>query len=146
MATATALDAVTAALTGVRTALLADGTLPGLLGDGLKIVTGAPSSYPCPYISVDARANDWSTATEDGQECLIDLNVWTQPPTQTPETGLGRQIMALCRQILHTAALSLPSPFHCVQCRVENQIGPYRDPDGTTLHGVVSLRILVDHT
>lgn len=146
MTAAAPLDAAYAALAGVRTALLADAALAGMLGDGLKIVTAAPSSYPCPFISMDLRANDWSTATEDGQEIALDLNVWTQPASQTPETGSGRAIMARCRALLHTATLTLDAPFHAVLCRVENEIGPYRDPDGATLHGVVSLRIVVDHT
>lgn len=145
MAASDPLDASTAALSAVRLALLADSWLNTTLAGTLKIVTGAPSSYPTPFISMDVRSNDWSTATEDGQEVLIDLNVWTQPASQTPETATGRAIMAKCRTLLHTAALSLTAPFHLAQCRVDNELGPYEDPDGATLHGVVSLRLLIDH-
>ena len=146
MATATALDATTAVLTAIRTAILADGTLSSTLAGSLQVMTAAPSSYPAPFISMDVRSNDWSTATEDGQEIFVDLNVWTQPASLTPEMASNRTIMDRLRQILHTATLSLSAPFHAVQCRVENQIGPYEDPDGATMHGVVSLRLLVDHT
>jgi hypothetical protein len=131
-------------MTAVRTALLADATLPGLLA-GLKIVDKAPSSHPTPYISMNVRSADWSTASEDGQEFHIDLDVWHEPSSQTPETGTARQIMAIVRSTLHTATLSLASPYHAVLIRVENEVGPFRDPDGATLHGVVSLRALVDH-
>jgi hypothetical protein len=146
MTASAAADAVFATLAAIRTVLLADSTLSGWLAGDLKIVTAAPSSYPAPFISLAPRANDWSTATEDGQEVVVDLNIWTQPLSQTPETANGRSIMGRCRELLHTAALSMASPFHCVQCRVENEVGPYQDPDGATLHGVVTVRVLVDHT
>lgn len=144
MAASLPLDAARALIAAVRTVLLADSTLSSLL-EGQKIVSMAPSSHPTPYISIADRSADWSTATEDGQEIQLDLNIWHQPDSQTPEAGRARAIMALCRQILHTATPSLAAPFHCVQIRVENEIGPYRDPDGSTLHGVVSIRALVDH-
>jgi hypothetical protein len=131
-------------MSGVRAALLANSTLSGQLV-GQKVVSMAPSSHSTPYISIAHRSNDWSTATEDGQEVLLDINVWHQPDSQTPEAGTARAIMALCRQILHTADLTLAEPFHCVLIRVINEIGPYRDPDGRTLHGVVSIRALVEH-
>ena len=139
-------DATYAALAAVRTALLADATISSTLAGPLQIVTGAPSSYPTPFISMAPQASDWSTATEDGQEVVIDLNVWTQAASQTAETATGRAIMARCRSVLHTASLSLAAPFHCVQCRVDNEVGPYMDPDGATLHGVVTVHLLVDHT
>jgi len=145
MAASQPLDAGSSLIAAVRSALLANSALAGLL-KGQKIVSMAPSSHPTPYISIAHRSNDWSTATEDGQEVLLDLNVWHQPESQTPEPGTVRAIMAFCRQTLHTANLSLAAPFHCVLIRVTNEIGPFRDPDGATLHGVVSVRALVDHT
>lgn len=144
MTAGTALDATYALKAAIRTALLADSYLNSTLV-GLKIVDDAPAGQSTPYISFDTRSNDWSTASEDGQEVLLDLNVWTQAASQTPETGLGRDIMAAVRRVLHTASLVLASPFHSVLIRVDNMIGPYRDPDGATTHGVVSIRALVDH-
>jgi len=146
MAASDPLDATFAVLAAIRAALLADATLNSTLAGSLKVMTGAPSSYPCPFISMTPHAADWSTATEDGQEVVIDLNVWTQAASQTAETATGRTIMASCRALLHTASLSLAAPYHTVQCRVDNQVGPYLDPDGATLHGVVTVRVLVDHT
>lgn len=144
MTAGTALDATYALKAAVRAALLADSYLNSTLV-GTKIVDDAPAGQATPYISIDTRSNDWSTSTEDGQEILLDLNVWTQAASQTPETGLGRDIMAAVRRALHTASLSLAAPFHSMLIRVENMIGPYRDPDGTTMHGVVSIRALSDH-
>lgn len=144
MAASFPLDATFALKAAVRTALLADSTLSATLA-GLKIVDEAPSSHATPYISIAARSNDWSTASEDGQEIMLDLNLWHQPASQTPETAAGRDIMVRLRAALHTANLALAAPFTLTQIRVEAMIGPYRDPDGKTLHGVVSLRALVDH-
>lgn len=145
MAASQPLDAAASLIAAVRSALLTNSALAGLLA-GNKVITWAPSSCPTPYIQIGHHSNDWSTATEDGQEVLLDLNVYHQPDSQTPEASTARAIMALCRQTLHTASLSLASPFKCTLIRVTNEIGPYRDPDGATLHGVVSIRALVDHT
>lgn len=145
MAASQPLDAGSSLIAAVRSALVANSALAGMLA-GNKVMTWAPSSCPTPYIQIAHRSNDWSTASEDGQEVLLDLNVYHQPDSQTPEAGTARTIMVLCRQTLHTASLTLASPFHCVQVRVTNEIGPYRDPDGATLHGVVTIRALVDHT
>lgn len=144
MTASQALDSTYAIKAAIRTALLANTTITNTLV-GLKIVDDAPSSHPTPYISIDTRSNDWSTSTEDGQEFLIDINVWHQTSSQTPETATARDLMSLVRQTLHTALLSLAAPYNCVLIRVINSIGPYRDPDGMTLHGIISIRALVDH-
>jgi hypothetical protein len=144
----TASDASDATFTlkkAIRNVILADATLNAALV-GQKVVDEAPSSHPTPYISMETSSDDWSTATEDGQEFFIDLHVWTQSVKQTPETATGRDIMASLRRVLHTATLSLSSPFNSVLIRVQGMNGPFRDPDETTLHGVVSIRVIVDHT
>lgn len=145
MAAQLPLESSFAVLKSVRSALLADATLSGLLvGD--KVVAFGSAGHPTPYISMALHSDDWSTATEDGQQHQIDLSVWHQPASQSPDSGLSRTIMGHVRRILHTAALTIDAPFHVVLCRIENQIGPYIDPDGATLHGVLSARIIVDHT
>jgi hypothetical protein len=144
MAASDPRDATFAIKKAVRAALLANSTL-NLALQGLKVVDAASTKHATPYISWDTSSDDWSTATEDGQVIVLDLNVWDQPSSRTPETANGRDIMSIVRETLHTATLFLDTPFHCVQIRVEAMIGPYRDPDGQTLHGVVTIRALVDH-
>lgn len=144
MAASLPLDATFALKAAVRRTLLADASINAILA-GSKIVDEAPKEHPTPYISVDARSDDWSTATEDGQVIALDLSVWHQPSSRTPETALVRDLMGTIRRALHTADVTLDAPFHCAQIRVETMIGPYRDPDGQTMHGVVSIRALVDH-
>lgn len=140
------LDSSYAVMAMIRATLLADTYLQGILA-GSKIVDKASSSMPTPFITFSTmRSNDWSTASEDAQEHLIDLGVWHEPDAQTPDTGTARAIMAQVRSLLHTAAPAIASPFNLVLMRVTNQLGPFRDPDGKTLHGVVSVRVVVDHS
>jgi hypothetical protein len=139
------LDSTFAVLKAIRTALLSDATLGPMLA-GSKVLTEAPHGHATPYIQMTTRSNDFSTASEDGQEVAVDLHVWHEPGTQTPETGTAREIMGHIRRILHTAALALDAPFNAVQCRIGTIIGPYRDPDEAVLHGVVEVRVLADHT
>lgn len=145
MAASQALDATYAAKSAIRTALLANSTLSAALV-GLKIVDLAPSGHATPYLSLATQSVDFSTSTEDGQEITIDVNVWHQPTSQTPETGVAREIMGEVRKTLHAASLSMDAPFNCVLIRVTNMLGPYRDPDGMTLHGIVTVRALIDHS
>lgn len=145
MAASQALDATYAIKAAIRTALLANTTISSALV-GQKIVDLAPSGHGTPYISLVVQSNDFSTASEDGQEFEIDVNVWHQPSSQTPETATVRSLMSEVRQTLHTASLSMNSPYNCILIRATNMVGPYRDPDGATLHGVVTVRALVDHS
>lgn len=145
MATNTALDASYAIRAAIRTALLANTTLSAALA-GQKVVDLAPSSHPTPYISLETTSDDFSTGTEDGQEFSIDVHVWHQPSSQTPESATTRDLMTEARKTLHTAALPLASPYNLILLRVTNMVGPFRDPDGATLHGVLTVRALVDHS
>lgn len=144
MTASQSLDATYAIKSAIRTALLNNSTISDAL-QGLKIVDLAPSGHPTPYISLATQSVDFSTASEDGQEITIDVNVWHQPSSQTPETATARGLMGEVRKTLHAASLSLDAPFSLILMRVTNMIGPYRDPDGATLHGVVTVRALVDH-
>lgn len=145
MAKGDALDATYAVKAAVRSLLLSNATLEASLV-GLKIVDLAPSGHSTPYISLEVASEDFSTGTEDGQEFTIDVNVWHQTGSQTPETATARNIMAEVRKTLHTAILVMDAPYNNVLTRVTNQIGPFRDPDGLTLHGIVTVRALVDHS
>jgi len=145
MSSRDALSAKFTLIKGVRALLLADATLPPLL-NGNKIMARAPSSAPTPYIEIDARSTDYSTATEDGEEIQLTLHTWHENASQTPETATAQAIMGHIRRILHNAAPTLDAPFHCVLLRVENDNGPYQDPDGAVMHGVTQVRAIVDHS
>lgn len=145
MTASVAADAAPSLLKGVRNALLADATLPGLLA-GNKVMVRAPSSAPTPYIELDVRDADFSTATEDGQDFTVLCHVWHEPSSVTPETATTMALMGHVRRILHTATLPLDAPFNNVLTRVLSRQGPYHDPDSAVIHGIVVVRAVVDHT
>ena len=144
MSASDALDASPAVLKAIRSALIADATLSPLLA-GDKVMVRAPSSCPTPYLELNLREQDYSTATEDGQDFTVLVNVWHEPPSTTPETALTMTIMGHVRRILHTAALTLDAPFHSVLTRVQSRVGPFQDPDTSVIHGTVLVRAVVDH-
>lgn len=145
MTAAAALDATPALTKAIRGALIGDATLAPLLA-GNKVMVRAPSSAPTPYIELDVRDQDFSTASEDGQDFSVLVHVWHEPNSVTPETGTAMAIMGHVRRILHTASLSLDAPFNGVLCRVQSRVGPFTDPDTAVIHGTLIVRALVDHT
>lgn len=145
MSAADAADASPAISKAVRAALLADTTLAPMLA-GNKVMVRAPSSHPTPYIELDVRDADFSTATEDGQDFSILVHVWHEPSSVAPETATTMAIMGHVRRILHTAALVLDAPFRCVLIRVQSRVGPFHDPDAAVIHGTLIVRALVDHS
>ena len=144
MTASAALDGGAALLKAVRNALVGDATLNPLLA-GNKVMVRAPSSAPTPYIELDLRCADFSTASEDGQDFTLVVHVWHAPSSVTPETGSTLAIIGHVRRILHTAALTMDAPFHCVFVRVFSSIGPFHDPDSAVIHGMVTVRAVVDH-
>jgi hypothetical protein len=138
------IDGTMALMTAIRTALLADSGLAAL---GItEVYDRPPSIQVLPFVTIGAtRYSDWSFADNDGQEIFVDVSAWDGSKAD-PNTLVTRQIMERLRVILHFATLTLGAPSRCVLCQVINSVGPMLDPDGSTLHGVVSIRALVDHT
>lgn len=145
MTASAALDATPAILKAIRNALIADATLGPLLA-GNKVMVRAPSSCATPYIDLDVREQDYSTATEDGQDFTVLINVWHEPSSVTAETATTMAIMGHVRRILHTASLTLGAPYHCVLIRVQARVGPFHNPDDAVVHGTVLVRAVVDHS
>jgi len=139
-----ALDALPALLKGLRNALIADATLSPLLA-GNKVMVRAGSSAPTPYIELEPRQQDYSTADTDGQDFQILAHVWHEPASTAPETATCMAIMGHVRRILHTATLALDAPFNNVLTRVQSAVGPFHDPDAAVIHGTVIVRAVVDH-
>lgn len=138
------IDGTMALMTAVRTALLADSALAAL---GItEVYDRPPEIQQSPFVTIGAtRYADWSFADADAQEIFMDISAWNSSNPQV-NTLATRQIMERVRVILHFATLTLGAPARCVLCQVINSVGPMLDPDGSTLHGVVSIRALVDHT
>lgn len=141
----TVVDPTMAYMEAVRTVLLADSAIRA--AGVLEVLDRARPNMKTPFITLGATSDlDWSTATEDGIQLRMDVSIWDSSPSQTPETRRSREIIARVRALLHTATLTLAPPAHHVLTRVTAVVGPMLDPDGFTLHSVVTVTALLDHT
>ncbi len=90
-------------LQAIHAVLAGDADLTALIGpDGIRdrLATGVPLSA---LVIAELTTNDYSTATEPGEEHLLTLQVWSD--------GAGRrqaqEIAEIVRSLLHDAALPL---------------------------------------
>lgn len=133
------MDATVSLLTAIRAALLAD---PAIAGSGAEVLdTFAPPGAPGAYLTMLTRDEDWSTSDTVGQTIGVEIHVWTTPGASTvpdiPDTSLCRTLIAAARRALHHVPLTLTGA-HLVLIRVTGSTGPTLDPDGATLHGVIT--------
>lgn len=137
-------DATAAVLAAVRSRILADAELVANLASSASVYDQAPEAAATPFVTLNAVSYaDWSTDTTDGQEITIDCHVWHETPIVS---RASRLIMRRLRVLFEFQPLAAAAPFRVVLVQVVATVGPFRDPDGLTLHGVVSLRVLADHT
>ncbi len=109
-----------------------------LLG-GPKIYDHVPQRTHYPYVTFGlTQSRDWSTGTEDGQEHLVTLHVWSQAggKKQTHE------ILGALRDVLHDEALPLDG-HSLVNLRHEYS-DARRDPDGDGYHGIIRYRAVTE--
>lgn len=139
-----AADATAAVLAAVRSRALSDAELVAELASVSSVYDAPPEAAATPFVTLNAVAwSDWSTDTTDGQEFTLDLHVWQELPDRA---AICRRIMRRLWTLFEFQPLPAAAPFRVVLSQVVASIGPLRDPDGLTLHGVVSLRVLTDHT
>ncbi|MFM1815271.1 MAG: hypothetical protein RLZ98_1966 [Pseudomonadota bacterium] len=118
----------------IHAVLTSDAATTGLLG-GQHVYDDVPRGLQLPYVTFGrSTVSDWSTASDDGEEHVITLHVWSE--------GGGRKqalaIMDAMRNALHEAPLTL-SGHRLVNLRHELSEAR-RDADGETIHGIVRLR------
>lgn len=120
--------------------LIGDTTLTTLLG-GPRLYDGAPQGSAFPYLTFgQSTARDWSTATDDGNEHILTLHVWSRArgASQT------QAIMDAIRAALHDQPLDVDG-HRLVNLRAEFS-DSRRDPDGETTHGTVRFRAVTEPT
>jgi hypothetical protein len=145
MAAKDSLDATKATLTAIQSALLSDSGLQQLTAGA--IFTAPPSNTKAPFVTITvASIADWSTSSEDGQAFTIDVHAWDQSQGGAPNVRPTYDALERIRSILHFATLTLDAPFHAVLCMVATQVAPIIENDGSTIHGIVTVRVIVDHT
>lgn len=122
----------------IHAALIADAPLLALLG-GPRVHDDVPRGTPFPYITFgQSTARDWGTSTEDGEEHLLTVHVWSRQAGR-------KQVVAVLRAVrdrLHTATLTL-TDHRLVNLRQEFTEAR-RDADGETYRGIARYRAVTE--
>ena len=120
----------------------ADVALTALVGQ--RIYDVAPARALPPEITIKlVTALDASTADTEAQALMFDIDVWDRYALGT-DLSRPRLIMGHVRRILHLQAIA-PAGCTVFALRCTGAQGPFRDPDGMTLHGVVTVSALAGH-
>lgn len=138
----TALDRQQAILSATVAALGADAQLAAIVGR--RIYDAAPGRPTTPEITLKlVSAADASSASTEAQRLTYDVDVWDRYALSAGLTR-PRAIMGHIRRILHMQPLTV-SGCAVILLRCTTSAGPFRDPDGVTLHGVVTVTALAGH-
>jgi len=118
--------------------LSANAALVGLLG-APRVYDDVPQGADFPYLTFGhSTARDWSTGSEDGDEHILTLHVWSQ------ERGKNQAhaIMDAVRTALHDQTLALAG-HRLVNLRHEFSEAR-RDSDGALVHGITRYRAVTE--
>ncbi len=122
----------------IHDALVADGTLVSMLG-GPKIYDEPPRTAAYPYITLgEARLNDFSTATEDGDEHQLTLHAWSQQGGHREAHLIAGALL----QALDDAPLSVTG--HTLVNLRFSVADIRRESDGRTYHAIVRFRAVTE--
>jgi Protein of unknown function (DUF3168) len=122
----------------VYAALSANAPLTALLG-GARIFDDVPQATPYPHVTLgQTSSSEYATGTEDGEEHILTLHVWSQGGGR----GEAQRIMGAIRDALHTASLTLTG--HTLVGIRQQFADVRRDPDGVTIHGLVRYRAVTE--
>lgn len=152
-------DATPDWLQALRTALVADATLAGLLGtdpaSGATKVFGRPPLHVAmPFVSLgDTSQRLFSTSESYGQEIEVAIHCWAGRQADgnlSPATGLLRQIMARVEAVVHLQpdrsgdrpCLAIPGR-NLILSLVTARSQLVLDPDGETNHGTLTVAALI---
>ena len=118
--------------------LVGDAAVIGLLGSA-RIYDDTPQRSAFPYLTLgQSTLRDWSTGSEDGDEHLLTVHVWSRADGRHE----AHEIMQALRDALHERALALDG-HRLVNLRHELSEAR-REPDGETYHGIVRLRAVTE--
>lgn len=110
-----------------------------MLVGGANIYDDPPQSAVYPFISLgESVARDWSTGTEDGEEHVLTLHVWSRASGKKEALGIVDAIKA----VLHGSQLA-PTDHTLVNLRhLFSEVR--QDPDGDTFHGITRYRAVTE--
>ena len=122
----------------IHAELIGDAAITALLG-GPRVWDDVPRGAEFPYLTFgQSTARDWSTGTEEGNEHILTLHVWSRANGERE----AHEIMAAVRDALHDAELAVAG-HRLVNLRHEFS-DAMRVPDGESYHGVVRYRAVTE--
>jgi len=99
------MSAANELLAAIQSRLTADAALVAQIGpEGLRDRAAAGKQFPCLLLG-EMLTNDYSTATEGGEEHLFSIEIWTEAGGRR----LAEEIAAMVRALLDDAPLALES-------------------------------------
>ena len=99
-----------------------------------------PEGAAFPYLTIgDEQVMDAGNSCAEGWELYPDVHIWTRPLAGSKLEG-----KALAAELVdRLLAIDTVDGFTVISARLETARA-FRDPDGLTEHGVVTLRFLLD--
>lgn len=122
----------------VYAAVASDVTIIALLG-GARVFDDVPQRTEFPYVTLGASLlRDWSTGTDEGEEHLLTLSVWSR--------AAGRrqvhEVMEAVRKVLHDQPLTLLG--HRLANMRHESSEARREADGDLYRGIVRFRAVTE--
>lgn len=119
-------------------AVTGSASLAALIGPP-RVYDDVPQGTPFPYLTLgQSTLRDWSTGTDDAEEHILTLHVWSRAGGRK----VMHEVMDALRATLHDQPLAL-SGHRLVNIRHEISEAR-RDPDGETYHGIVRFRAVTE--
>lgn len=118
----------------VYSALSGNAALAALLG-GPRIYDDVPHTAAYPFVTMgQTSSSDFGTATEDGEEHILTLHVWSAAGGRSE----AQLLMGAVRDVLHNAPLTLSG--HTLVNLRQQFADIRREADGITIHGLARYR------
>ena len=124
----------------IVTALTADTAVKALIGNPPRINPQQSKTWPGSYIKI-GEGQEIPDLAEcvDGTEVFFDIHIWSRADTSFAD---AKKIAATIWDCLSVASLTLTeNRFLLIERSNQTHL---RDPDGVTLHVVLTLRILTE--
>ncbi|MCJ8143865.1 DUF3168 domain-containing protein [Ancylobacter sp. A5.8] len=122
----------------IHAALSADPALTAALG-GARVHDEPPAGAELPYVTLaEGRVNDWSTATEEGEEHLLTLHAWSRQGGHRE----AQAIAGMVREALEGMAPALAG-HRLVNLRVTGT-ETRREAGGKTYRAAIRLRAVTE--
>lgn len=132
--------------TAVYSTLANNAGMISALGAPPPVYSNVPDGATLPYAQIDTPSSaDWSHNTAYGHQQRFDVHVWGELTGTAGGKSKVLSVMDAIVKALRDASLNL-TDHTLVLIHFENDTGVMTDPDGRTLHGVVSFRALTQES